>query len=84
MLDLTYHITVICQTLQRHMVLHTPAGLAPPTPTYIIQNQPAAQSAPAKKNTRQKGGTYRNLTCTDSTTYRGLKTFPTSGRPWTL
>ena len=30
MLELVYHITVSCQTLQRHTVLHTPAGLAPP------------------------------------------------------
>ena len=31
------------------MVPHTPAELAAPPPTYIIQNQPAAQAAPAKK-----------------------------------
>ena len=48
-LQLANHITVSRQTLQRQMVPRTPAGPAAPTPTYIIQNQPMAQAAPAKK-----------------------------------
>ena len=48
-LDLADHIMVSRQTLQIHMVPHTPIGPAAPTPTYIIQNQLAAQAEPAKK-----------------------------------
>ena len=48
-LELAYHITVSRQTLQIQMVPRIPAGPAAPTPTYIIQNHPAAQAALAKK-----------------------------------
>ena len=48
-LDMANHITVTRQTLQIQMFPRTPIGPAAPTPTYIIQNQPAVQAAPAKK-----------------------------------
>ena len=48
-LDLADHIMVSRQNLQIQMVPRTHAGIAMPTPTYIIHNQPAAQAAPAKK-----------------------------------
>ena len=48
-IELADHITFSRQTLQRQMVPRNPAGPATPTPAYIIQNQPAAQAAPAKE-----------------------------------
>ena len=49
LLDLANHITVSRQKPQIPMVLRIPAGPVAPPPTYIIQNQPADQAAPAKK-----------------------------------
>ena len=48
-LELADHITVSRHKLHIQMVPCTPLGQAAPPPTYIIQNQPAAQAAPAKE-----------------------------------
>ena len=48
-LELADHIKVSQQKLLREMVPRTPSGPAAPSPNYIIQSQPAAQAAPAKK-----------------------------------
>ena len=80
-LDLANHITVSLQKLQIDMVPHTPSGKSAPPPTYIIQSLPADKAAPTKKLTQRKGGTYKPLPCTDSPTYKDLKTSPTSGKP---
>ena len=48
-LELSDHIMVGRQTLQRHLVPHTRAHPATPAPTYIVQQaQPVAQATPAK------------------------------------
>ena len=82
LLELADQITISRHKIQIQMVALTPAGPAVPPPTYIIQIQPAFQAAPAKKKDPEKGRTYKPLPCTDLPTYRYLKTFPRSGRPW--
>ena len=49
-LEVTNHITVSHQTLQRQLVPHIPAGPSTPALTYIVhQAQQFAQAAPDKK-----------------------------------
>ena len=49
-LEMSDHITVGQQTLQRQLVLYIPAGLATPALTYIVQQaQQVAQATPANK-----------------------------------